>query len=70
MTRDKLPIYFKEYLDERFRSVDIRFDELHKEVSILRGEIGNIKLSSAIVGAVGGLLTAVGGFLGLNLFKK
>lgn len=70
MTKNKLPAYFEKYLDEKFESVDIRFDELHKEVAVLRNEIGNIKLSSVIVGAIGGLLTAIGGFLSLNLFKK
>ncbi len=70
MTKNKLPAYFEKYLDEKFGNVDIRFDELHKEVVVLRNEIGNIKLSSVIVGAIGGLLTAIGGFLSLNLFKK
>jgi len=66
----KLPDYFEKYLNEKFKSVDIRFDELHEEVGILRSEIGNIKLSSVIVGAVGGLLAAIGGFFGMELFKK
>ncbi len=70
MTKNKLPAYFEKYLEEKFQGVDSRFDELHNEVGILRDEIGNIKLSSVIVGAIGGLLTAIGGFLGLNLFRK
>lgn len=70
MTKNKLPPYFREYLDERFKNVDNRFDELHEEVAVLRNEIGNIKLSSVIIGAVGGLLTAIGGFFGMELFKK
>jgi hypothetical protein len=70
MTNNKLPTYFKEYLDERFKNIDNRFNEMSGEIAILRDEIGNIKLSSVIVGAVGGLLTAVGGFFGLQIFKK
>ncbi len=70
MTKSKLPPYFREYLDERFKNVDSRFDEIHEEIRILRNEIGNIKLSSVIIGAVGGLLTAIGGFLGMEFFKR
>ncbi len=70
MTKSKLPPYFREYLDERFKNVDSRFDEMHEEIRILRNEIGNIKLSSVIIGAVGGLLTAIGGFLGMEFFKR
>ncbi len=70
MTKNKLPAYFEKYLDEKFGSVDIRFDEMHEEISVLRNEIGNIKLSSVIIGAVGGLLAAIGGFFGMEMFKK
>lgn len=70
MTKNKLPAYFEKYLDQKFESVDIRFNELHEEVAVLRNEVGNIKLSSIIVGAIGGLLTALGGFFGMQMFKK
>ena len=71
MTKNnKLPPYFKEYLDERFSNVDERFDTLHDEISVLREEIGSIKLTSAIVGAIGGLLVAIATFFGFNQFKK
>ena len=70
MTKNKLPAYFEKYLDEKFESVDIRFNELHQEVAVLRSEIGNIKISATIVGSIGGLLTAIGGFLGMQMFRK
>ena len=81
MTKNKLPAYFEKYLQSefdgiknfvngKFEDVNTRFDGVHEEIAVLRGEIGNIKLSSVIVGAVGGLLTAIGGFLGLQMFKK
>ena len=71
MTKNKqLPPYFREYLDERFKNVDTRFDEMSDDIQILRSEVGNIKLSSVIVGAIGGLLAAIGGFLGIDFFKK
>ena len=71
MTKNnKLPLYFKEYLDERFKNIDTRFDTLHDEIVVLKQEIGSIKLTSAIVGAIGGLLVAMATFFGFNQFKK
>jgi len=71
MTKNKqLPPYFREYLDQRFENVNNRFDEMHDEINVLRDEIGSIKLTSVIVGAVGGLLVAVATFFGFNQFKK
>lgn len=70
MTKSKLPPYFKEYLDERFKSIDIRFNELHEEIEVLRNEIGNIKFVSMLVGAIGGILTTIASFLGLDIFRK
>jgi|TARA_Y100000310_G_C20584284_1_gene764604 F0F1-type ATP synthase assembly protein I len=45
---------------------DLKKKACKKDVENLRKEINNIKLSSAIVGGVGGVLTAVGAFLGLK----
>ena len=71
MTKNnKLPPYFKEYLDERFANVDNRFDEMSNEIGVLRDERGSIKLTSVIVGAIGGLLVTIASFFGFNQFKK
>ena len=39
---------------------------LQKQISNLQKQISNIKLTSAIVGGVGGVLTAFAAFLGLR----
>ena len=70
MTKSKLPDFFQKYLDEKFSNVDGRFDEMHNEIGVLRDEIGSIKLTSVIVGAIGGLLAAIATFFGYNQFRK
>ncbi len=62
--------WFTEYLDQRFKNIDLQFCAVREEIENLRGEIEAIKLTSTIVGAIGGLLTAIGGFLGIRWFNK
>jgi len=57
-----------EYIEKdiTFIKQDLKSKAAKKDIVRLQKQIGNIKLTSAIVGGVGGMLTAFGAYLGLK----
>ncbi len=63
--------WFEKYLDSKFTNIDAHFKSVNtrldtkaskKDVTDLRAEVRNIKLTSAVVGAFGGLMVSIGSY--------